>query len=268
MGGREIRLRRIFGRDGKTVITPMDHGVSCGPISGLQDMEVALQRAIRGGADAVILHKGNFKVVGSLDLQLPGLIFHLSASTQLGPDFHRKVIVASVEEAIRYGADGVSVHVNLGNENEHLMLNDLGIISDICNSWQIPLLVMVYVRGLNVSQPVPDKSIAHAIRVAWELGADVIKTAPPADLSVLEELASSCPVPVVIAGGGKMKDIKEFLNNVKTWMDAGARGVAIGRNVFQDESPVSFLKAICSIVHEGLGGDKAYEKYLEMLGHN
>ncbi len=268
MGGKEIRLRRLLGKDGKTVITPMDHGVSCGPISGLENMKTALEKAIEGGADTVIVHKGNFKIVASLDtdVPLPGLILHISASTQLGPDFHRKVIVASVEEAVRRGADGVSVHVNLGNENEPLMIEDLGLISDACNLWQMPLLVMVYVRGLNVSQPVSDKAIAHAVRVAWELGADVIKTAPPEDTEVLKKLVSFCPVPVVIAGGGKVKDVREFLGKVSGWMDSGARGVAIGRNVFQDESPVSFLKAVCSIVHGGLSGDEAYHRYLEMRG--
>lgn len=265
MGGKTIRLRRILGSDGKTVITPMDHGVSCGPIRGLEDMKLALERAIKGGADTVILHKGNFGIASQMDLHLPGLILHLSASTQLSFDFHKKVIVAGVEEAVRLGADGVSVHINLGNENEHVMLEDLGMVSDECNRWQMPLLVMVYVRGLNVTQPVSDKSIAHAIRVAWELGADIIKTASPEDLNTLEGLASHCPVPIVIAGGGKVKDVKNFLNKVAGWMGSGARGVAIGRNVFQDESPVSLLRAICSIVHEKLSGDQAYEEYVELV---
>ncbi len=265
MGGKIIRLKRILGEDGRTVITPMDHGVSCGPISGLEDMKLALERAMRGGADTVILHKGNFGILSSVPAPYPGLVLHLSASTQLGLDFHKKVIVGSVEEAIRMGADGVSVHINLGNENEHAMLEDLGAISDECNLWQVPLLVMVYVRGLNVSQPVSDKSIAHAVRVAWELGADIIKTAPPKDPDVLNRLASCCPTPIVIAGGGKVKDVHKFLNKVAGWIGAGARGVAIGRNVFQDRHPVSFLKAVCSIVHENLDGDESYQKYLELV---
>ena len=264
MTGKIIRLKRIIGRDGKTVITPMDHGVSCGPIAGLEDMKLALTRAIGGGADTVILHKGNFKMLSDLDLPLPGIILHLSASTQLSLDFHRKVIVGSIEEAIRLGADGVSVHINLGNENEHAMLEDLGAVGEECRRWLMPLLVMVYVRGLKVEQPVSDKAIAHAVRVAWELGADVIKTAAPKDLEVLEQLASYCPVPIVIAGGGKVKDVREFLERVSGWIGAGARGVAIGRNVFQDRSPVSFLKAVCSIVHEGLSGNEAYQRYLDL----
>jgi predicted phospho-2-dehydro-3-deoxyheptonate aldolase len=263
MVGKKLRLKRILGPDEKIVITPMDHGVSCGPILGLEEMCIALERAIRGGTDSIILHKGTFKIISEMDFPLPGLILHLSASTQLGLDFHHKVLVGSVEEALRLGVDGVSVHINLGNENESFMLGDLGEVADACRCWQMPLLVMVYVRGQNVSQPVSDKAIAHAVRVAWELGADIVKTAAPKKLETVKQITACCPVPVVIAGGGKEKNVQTFLDRIAGCIDSGAQGVAIGRNIFQDKSPVSLLQAVRGIVHDGLHSEEAYQRYLQ-----
>ncbi len=148
MIGKKIRMERIFDRKSKkTVIVPMDHGVSVGPISGLENMVETIGDIAEGGADAVLMHKG---IVGAghrgygKDI---GLIIHLSGGTVLAPDPNTKVQVTSVKEAIRLGADAVSVHVNVGAENESDMLQDLGMLSEECKEYGLPLLAMMYARG-------------------------------------------------------------------------------------------------------------------------
>jgi class I fructose-bisphosphate aldolase len=258
MSGKTLRLKRfIRKRNGRIVILPLDHGVSCGPIAGLTRMGDTISMGVRGGTDALVLHKGMLRYLEPIDPPLPGVFLHLSASTQLGPSFHSKVLVGSVEEAIRRGADGVSMHINLGDIREPDMLEALGAVGAACVAWHMPLLVMAYVRGAHAPSPVPDSAIAHAARIAAELGADLIKIPPPADEDVMAAIATGIPVPVVVAGGSRKLEAPSFLDKIERLLAAGARGVAIGRNVFQHENPVAFLQAIVQIVHEGRSAREA-----------
>ncbi|MCX7822625.1 MAG: 2-amino-3,7-dideoxy-D-threo-hept-6-ulosonate synthase [Syntrophobacterales bacterium] len=262
--GAKLRLRRIMNsRTGRVVIFPLDHGVTFGLMRGLEDMTLCLQNGIDGGADAFVLHKGMMRLLECTSGKLPGVFMHLCGSTQLGTAVHHKVVVGSVEEAIMYGADGVSYHINLGNEYEPEMLRDLGVISGECIKWQMPLLVMTYVRGRYAGDSEHDKAISHAVRLAAELGADIVKTAMPSSFLVLERIVKSVSVPVVIAGGSKAENPIYFLENVERAIQAGASGVAVGRNVFQHERPRMFLRAIGLIVHGGLSAKDAIERASE-----
>jgi predicted phospho-2-dehydro-3-deoxyheptonate aldolase len=259
MNGKILRLKRFtHSASGRIVIFPLDHGVSCGPIPGLENMDRVIRLGVRGGADALVLHKGMLRFLEPIRERLPGIFMHLSASTQLGPAFHRKVLIGTVEEAIRRGADGVSMHVNLGDAHEPEMLEDLGEVGAACALWQIPLLVMIYVRGVGIPAPVPDSAIAHCTRVAAELGADLIKIPTPREEATLKAIAESTPVPVVMAGGSKQDDALPFLEGIEGALRAGIRGVAVGRNVFQNPEPERLLRAVTRMVHEGMGAREAF----------
>lgn len=261
MSGKTLRLRRFIGpSDGRTVILPLDHGVSCGPVAGLERMAGVIRMGIKGGADGLVLHKGMMACLDPLRERHPGIFMHLSAGTRMGPDPHRKVLAGSVEEALRRGADGVSVHVNFGCACESEMIADLGAVGNACAAWQVPLLVMVYACGADAASSAPDASIAHAARVAAEMGADIIKIPAPEDDEVLADIASSVPVPVVVAGGSKARDDRLFLMKIEKALQAGIRGVAIGRNVFQHEKPQAFLNAICRMVHRGCSSREAWQR--------
>lgn len=260
MSGKTLRLKRFQpAPDGRIVILPLDHGVTCGPISGVSRIGNTIQTGIRAGVNALVLHKGMMRYLEGFSEALPGIFMHLSASTLLGPDCHHKVLVGTVEEAICRGADGVSIHINLGDCREPDMLKDLGALGAACACWQMPLLVMVYVRGTHAPAPVPDAAIAHAARVAAELGADIIKIPAPQDVEVLAEISDGLPVPVVIAGGSRTSDVRSFLHRLERALQAGVKGVAFGRNIFQHEHPARFLKAICDIVHGSVSAEKAWE---------
>jgi len=261
MCGKSLRLKRFLRPlDGRVVILPLDHGVTCGPIPGLQRVEHVIRMGIRVGCDGMVVHKGMMRFLEPIAERLPGIFMHLSASTGLGPSLDHKVLVGTVEEAVRRGADGVSVHVNLGGEQEPAMIEDLGRVAGACAKWQMPLLVMIYVRGNLVSTPVPDSAIAHAARVAAELGADIIKIPAPAQDAVLAEITGGLPVPVVVAGGSRFPDTRLLLDRIAGALAAGAGGFAIGRNVFQHEDPEALLRAVCNIVHHGFSSEKAWEQ--------
>jgi len=259
--GKRIRLERIINRDsGNTVIVPLDHGVSMGPIEGIIDLRKTINAVAEGGANAVVVHKGVVAFGHRGYGKDVGLILHLSASTMLSPDPNEKVLVASVEEAIKLGADAVSVHINVGSKTEAEQLMKLGKISRDCREWGMPLLAMMYPRGEGINQ-FDEKAVALAVRVGVELGADIIKTNFTGSVESFRKVVEGSPVPVVVAGGERMDSAEDILRMVEMAMDAGARGVAIGRNVFQAENPTLMTKAISLIVHE----NGTWKEALEVL---
>ena len=114
MFGKNIRIERIIDRQsGNAVIVPMDHGISAGPIPGLIDMKKTVNDVVEGGATAVLIHKGIVPQGHRTSGHDVGLILHLSASTDIGVNSNSKVLVATVEEALKLGADAVSMHINV-----------------------------------------------------------------------------------------------------------------------------------------------------------
>ncbi|MDY0131397.1 MAG: 2-amino-3,7-dideoxy-D-threo-hept-6-ulosonate synthase [Desulforegulaceae bacterium] len=258
MIGKQIRLERIINRNTRrTIIVPMDHGITVGPIEGIKNMKDAVNKIAKGGANAVIEHKG--AVEDGLRGKGPdiGLIVHLSASTAMSVYPNAKTIVCSVEEAIRLGADAVSVHVNLGNGEEKNMLKDFGKITYEARSWGIPVLAMMYPRGERIKDEYDPEVVKHAARVGAEMGADIVKVSYTGSPESFREVVEGCFVPVVIAGGAKMDSDKDILEMVKGSLDAGGSGVSIGRNVFQHRSPEKIVRAFSALIHENSSVEEA-----------
>ena len=254
-------MERIMNRNTKkTVIVPMDHGVSNGPISGLIDMGQTVNLVADGGANAVIGHVGLALYGHRQGGRDVGLILHLSASTSLGPDPNEKVLVNSVQNALKMGADAVSMHVNIGAESEAKMLSDLGAVAVECMEWGMPLLAMMYPRGKRIKDDHDVEYVKLAARVAAELGADIVKTVYTGDPDSFREVTRGCPVPVVVAGGSKTDD-RTTLELIEGAMAGGAAGISIGRNAFQHKTPDKFVKAAACIVHHG----KSVEDALKIL---
>lgn len=259
--GKKRRLRRIFQKDNRTVIVPMDHGVSMGPLKGISDIQKIVDQLLKGGVDAVVLNKGIAKRV---DAGNAGLIVHLSAISNLNPNANNKVQVCTVQEAIRIGADAVSVHINLGAQDEDKMLTKLGRVADECDVYGVPLLAMMYPRGPKIQSEHAVDVVAHAARLGAELGADIIKTNYTGDTETFKTVVEGCPVPVIIAGGPKCKTEKEILQMAWESIKAGSVGLSIGRNVFQHENPTLMVKALSAIVHDGVSVERA----LKILGES
>ena len=240
-------MRRIIPDDSKTFIIAMDHGVTLGPVRGLEDMQQAVKNVVSGGADAVLVHKG---IASHVNTQGTGLIVHVSASTKLGSKPNLKVGVCTVEEAVRLGADAVSAHINIGAVEEEQMLEFLGNLSRECDSYGMPLLAMMYPRGPTVKDENGFEFVSHAARIGAELGADVVKTVYTGDVDSFRKVIQGCPVPVVVAGGARMKTDLDVLELAESSMKAGATGLSFGRNVFQHDRPEAICKALTSIVHQ------------------
>ena len=258
MIGKKIRLERIIDRNShKTVIIPMDHGVTVGPIDGLADMRVTIGKVVTGGANAILMHKGIVRAGHRGAGRDVGLIIHLSGGTSLSPDPNAKELVCTVEEAIKLGADAVSVHINLGAETDKEMLKQLGQIGERCLEWQMPLVAMMYTRGPKIQDEYDVQNVKHAARVGAELGADIVKVVYTGSVESFAGVVEGCPVPVVIAGGAKMGSDEEIFKMVEGALQAGAAGVSIGRNAFQHDDPAKMVQALSKMVHEGASVEQA-----------
>ncbi|HYY47171.1 MAG TPA: 2-amino-3,7-dideoxy-D-threo-hept-6-ulosonate synthase [Thermoplasmata archaeon] len=255
--GKEIRMRRVLN-SGKALIVAMDHGVSSGPVPGLEDIRKAVANVAKGGATGVVLHKGVVRFAKDYFDEKLSLILHLSASTSLSTRADRKVLVTQVDEAISYGADAISVHVNVGGEDDDRMIEDLGATATACERLGFPLLAMMYPRGGNIKNPYDVDVVKHVARVGAELGADVVKTLYTGSPETFKEVVRGCPVPVVVAGGPKLDSERAALEMVEGALASGAVGVSMGRNIFQAKDPIGMTRAIARMVFDGGSVDEVY----------
>ncbi|WP_336021969.1 2-amino-3,7-dideoxy-D-threo-hept-6-ulosonate synthase [Halobellus salinisoli] len=244
--GLSARLRRI-STGGRYLVVPMDHGITLGPVTGLVDIESTVDSITRGGADAVLTQKGVAPRVHP-NKNDKGYIVHLNGSTSIGPDSNDKRRTGTVEEALRAGADAVSFHINVGSDHEPDQLTELGDLTETAHQFGVPVLAMSYARGPGIDEHDAD-SLAHAVRIAEELGADVVKTAYSGDADSFERVCAATRLPVVIAGGSRGTD-RDTVEMVRGAMDAGAAGVSMGRSIFQHEEPEAITRAVSAIVHD------------------
>ncbi|MBQ4411540.1 MAG: 2-amino-3,7-dideoxy-D-threo-hept-6-ulosonate synthase [Candidatus Methanomethylophilus sp.] len=250
MDGKQVRLERIMDRKtGRAVLVPMDHGISNGPMDGLIDMKATVDAVTNGGATGVIMHKGLIRYSYRGSGKDVGLIMHLSASTDIGVSVNHKVNITTVEEAIKLGADAISIQINFGDEYEPEMLESAGDVARKCNEWGMPLVIMAYPRGHDVNSFDPDH-IAHVARASAEIGADIVKCSYTGDIDSFRKVTKGALAPVLIAGGPKMDTDMDVLQMVYDSIQGGGKGVSMGRNVFQNKNVEGITRAISKIVLE------------------
>ncbi|HEY3734402.1 MAG TPA: 2-amino-3,7-dideoxy-D-threo-hept-6-ulosonate synthase [Streptosporangiaceae bacterium] len=252
---RGLRLRRLYRHgDERLLVVPLDHSVTDGPLftgrSHDRSLDGLVGQIAENGVDAIVLHKGSLRHVSDRGFTETALIVHLSASTMHAPDPDAKYLVASVEESLRLGADAVSVHVNVGSADERQQVSDLATVADACDRWNVPLLAMMYPRGPRVDNPRDPDLVAHAITIAADLGADIVKSLYVGSPAAMADVVRSVCVPVIVAGGPR-QDGPAVLAYVEDALRGGAAGVAMGRNVFQAPDPGAMVRRLCEAIHPG-----------------
>jgi 2-amino-4,5-dihydroxy-6-oxo-7-(phosphonooxy)heptanoate synthase len=248
---RQLRLQRLHRHDDQRLfVVPLDHSVTDGPVTGGRRVNGLVGRLAASGVDAVVLHKGSLRYVEPRWFARMSLVVHLSGSTSRAPDPDAKYLVATVEEALRLGADGVSVHVNLGSREEARQVADLARVADACDRWNLPLLAMMYPRGPKIDDPRRPELVAHAATLAADLGVDIVKTVHPGSVNELADITRDCPVPLVVAGGPRRGSAEAVLSYVEEALRGGAAGVAMGRNIFEAEDPGALAELVAGLVHQ------------------
>jgi 2-amino-4,5-dihydroxy-6-oxo-7-(phosphonooxy)heptanoate synthase len=250
--GKNRRVQRILhSASGTTFLVPLDHSLADGPVASATGFAGLVEAMAANEVDGIIVHKGRVRFLPATSLGRLALIVHLNGSTQHAPDVDAKILVGAVEEAVALGADGVSMHVNLGSSTEAAQLTDLGAVAARCARWGIPLLAMVYPRGPRIADPTDPVLLAHAANVAADLGADIVKLPFTGSPLTMREVVAASPIPVVTAGGGVVEDTGKFLDAIDSTMESGVLGVAIGRNIFQAPDPGWLARSVARRVHAG-----------------
>jgi 2-amino-4,5-dihydroxy-6-oxo-7-(phosphonooxy)heptanoate synthase len=247
---RQVRLDRINrGSDGRLLVVPLDHSVTSGPYVRSGELDGLVGRIARNGADAVVLHKGAVRHVSSCWFRSMSLIVHLSAGTVRSPDPDDRYLVAGVDEALRLGADAVSVQVNLGSTSDRHQVADLAAVAASCERWGVPLLAMVYPRGPGISATDPG-AVAHAAILAADLGADLVKTAYPGSADAMSDVTSRCPIPLLVAGGPVGGDTERVIGQIDDALRGGAAGAAVGRLVINAADPGAMTGRLATLIHD------------------
>lgn len=250
------RMNRIFRADGKALIVAMDHGTFNGAAPGLVDPGETISQIVEGGADAALVNFGVARAFAK-ELSAIGYIARLDLPPTYMGKGHESRLVFSADYALHMGADAVMVNVGQGTGVEEVTYPHLAEAIEYCDQIGLPVCAEPVPGGFDAG---PDfktlDNIARGARIACEIGCDFMKVgyAPG-----FERIAQETFVPLVVLGGKKTDDNREFLASIKDAMDAGASGMAIGRNVWGGGNTVRMTRALAAIVHGGATVDEAYE---------
>ena len=261
--GKKKRLFRLLGVEGKWVIVPLDDNLISQECTGLYDLQSKIDDISQSHPNGVLCYYGTASLIRNLDLPI---ILNLTAST-VQSHHDRKVVISNVEKAVAMDACAVAVHINICSDYESEMLENLGKISDECYRVGMPLMVLAYPRkndGMNdynfedIKLRNPYKYaelVAHCVRIAFELGADIVKTQYTGSKESFSKVVlASSGKPILIAGGPLCNET-DFYDMVENAMIAGASGVSVGRNIFNRKNSSDVINNIKRIVFSNIEGD-------------
>ena len=249
--GKTLRMNALFPRgDGRSVIVAIDHGGIAGPIQGIGKPAPLLKACAQGGADAILTTRGFVRA--SVQEWRPSLALVLRLTggfTVLGGRFEEEMI-SSPETALAYAASCAAVTVKFGHDREGEFIRQASLTADACDRWGMPLMIEAMARGKDM-KPTDLPGVKLAARAAQEIGADIVKSYYTGDPDSFREVVEGCPVPIVILGGEKTESLEQVFTEVHDSLQAGAAGVAIGRNIWQHANPRAMVEAMVGLVHEG-----------------
>jgi fructose-bisphosphate aldolase, class I len=265
--GVELRKHRVLNaQTGKAVIVAIDHGLFIGPLPGVERAADCIDRLLPGHPDAIQMTPGitRANIRKFFGKNKPAVVVRLDATNiwrkKPSPIEGYYARVATVRDAVQLGADAVVTFLFAGYDTdaqEAENLEALGMMAADAREFGIPFIVepLAIQKGANV---VRDFEIMKLIvRMASEIGADLIKADYPENRGQFEELVSIASAPILVRGGPKMDSDRDMLRMVKDATGCGAAGLVFGRNVWQHERPASILNALTAIVHEGVSVEKA-----------
>ena len=254
------RWSHIFREDSRTFIFAMDHASVFGIVEGLEKPGEVIRKVRAGGADAILTTYGVCARFAE-DIGTLGLILRVDGgSTLLAKERGPMQLVYGVYDALRIGADAVGAMGMPGSRFEAEMLPYLSELVAECAEWNVPVMAEMLPAGFeNPDEWWTPENIGHACRIGAELGVDFIKTAYTGDVESFRSIVERVYVPVVVLGGGKSENPRDLLDGIYGAMQAGAGGVAVGRNIYQYPEPDKIAAAIAAIIHEDATVDVALE---------
>lgn len=250
--GMKKHLSNIFDPvSGNTVMFAFDHGYFMGSTAGLERLDVLLPQLIPY-VDVLMGTRGAIRTCVPANCQKGIALRTTSGSSMLNDDLSHEVLAVDIEDVVRMNADCMAIQTFIGADGQLSSLNNLSKAVNAGMRYSVPVMGVVAV-GKQMERT--GRFFKLATRILAELGANIIKTYNCEDF---EEVVAACPVPIVVAGGKKLPE-KEALELAYEVISKGARGVDMGRNIFQSQKPAVMAQAVNMVVHKGATAEEAYE---------
>ena len=249
--GLASRLARILQPDtGRTVMLAVDHGYFLGPTSGLEKPGETVAPLLPY-ADSLMCTRGVLRNC-VVPAGAPPIVLRVSGGSSILRDLSDEQITVAMRDAVRLGVSAVALSIFVGSEHERQTLVNLSRLVDLGISHGIPVLAVTAV-GREMTRDA--RYLGLCCRIAAEMGAHIVKTYY---CEGFEEVVANCPVPIVVAGGKKIAE-QDALKLAENAIRSGAKGVDMGRNIFQSENATGMIQAVRKVVHEDLPAAEAFE---------
>ncbi|MFQ5844585.1 MAG: 3-hydroxy-5-phosphonooxypentane-2,4-dione thiolase [Planctomycetota bacterium] len=251
--GMKNRLQSILRPPrGRCVMLAIDHGYFLGPTRGLERPGETVAPLLPH-ADALMLTRGVLR--NCVDPgAAPPIVLRVSGGVSILKELSNEEITVSLEDAVRLNAAAVALSIFVGAEHEQQTLTNPAHLVDEAHAVGVPVLAVTAV-GKEMTRDA--RYLGLCCRIAAELGAHLVKTYL---CDGFDEVVSSCPVPIVVAGGKKVPEL-DALRLAHAAVSQGAAGVDMGRNIFQSEHPAAMIQAVRSVVHDGRTPEEAHDRF-------
>ena len=254
--GMKKHLSNIFSpKSGNTVMFAFDHGYFMGATAGLERLDLVIPELLPH-VDCLMGTRGALRSSVAPDNGKAIALRVTSGSSMLNDDLSHEVVAVDIEDAIRMNADCMAVQTFIGAEGQLSSIDNLSRVVNAGMRYSIPTMGVVAV-GKDMERT--DRFFKLATRIVAEMGVQIIKTYY---CDKFEEIVAACPVPIVVAGGKKLPE-REALTLAYRSIQGGARGLDMGRNIFQSESPLGMIKAVRAVVQKNAKPAEAFEIFRE-----
>lgn len=271
----KVRMNRLFNH-GKCLDVAIDHGIAneADFLQGLEDIEQVMNNLIQAMPDAIQVNVGQADLLQHAAGPKPALVMRTDVGNAYNTVRHREMwaVLHNPEEPILAALqmDAAAVVVNLYQIPDEpgifrMCVENIGRLRQACDKYAMPLMIEPLVmapagQGAAYGSLGDVNKIVPLVRLARELGADIIKADPTDDPHDFHRVVEAARCPTLVRGGGK-DDLGAVLEKSAILMAQGASGMVYGRNVYQHGNPSRVVKALMAIIHHGADGREALELY-------
>ncbi|MEO7221437.1 MAG: aldolase [Devosia sp.] len=272
----KARMNRLFTQ-GRCLDVAIDHGVCNEPsfMVGLEDMSAVVDQLVSAGPDAIQMNYGQADLLQARpEKDKPALVMRIDMGNPYNSQRHR-VMWAELQNrdepiigALEMDAACVVVNLFMLPDEPELFrqcVSNIASVRAACSKYGMPLMIEPLVmlpndiRGGYQVDGDPEK-IVPLVRLAAEMGADIIKADPTSNAEDFGRVIDAARVPVLVRGGGK-EDLRTVFRKSAALLAQGAVGLVYGRNIYQHDNPKRVVTALMAMIHDGVSGDGAWELY-------
>ena len=252
----------VEGEGEKMLVVAMDHARAMGAVRGLEDAGAVIEAVVEAGADAIMTSFGTVRryreqLVGRVPVYLR-LDGGVSIVKEKWLENEEWALLHTVEDAQLLGCDGACLMYFMGAPCELETLAIVAEVAGVCMREEVPLMVEALpCPHPNIPDTLDPQMMADACRIAFEHGADILKTYYTGTPEGFRKVVEAVPAPVLIAGGPRLESDLDVLRMVADMIAVGGQGVVFGRNIWQHENPAGMVKALRAVIHEGARAEEA-----------